>query len=183
MLQPRNWLRFGALAVTLLGCADLTRACSPMLLPDIAALTELQQGEPAFFSRIVLAEVVSVRASGRSAELNAWHQEVVDVLAAAPAAEQPIDVSVPPPPPAVLPLLPSSADGQADVELLVVETIVGGGPERLHVPSAQDRGGGVFDEHYVAQLRCWAHHQRANSAAPSEACDPAAMVNSGSSGD
>jgi hypothetical protein len=103
-------------------------------------------------ARIVLAEVIGVRAPERNAELTRWRDEVQAAAVAqqeedariaaqakidAAAPRGPNDPPPPPPEPSRLmePVLPSPFELRTELDLFVLETLYGAHQDRLSVPA------------------------------------------------
>ncbi len=136
-------------ALVVAGMPMLAQACSPASISPRDALQA--PGPTARFTRIVLAEVIGVRAPERGSELAQWREEVRAVAVAQQeedartAAQAKIDATTPrgpddppPSPPAsrmIEPIVPSPFELRTELDLFVLETLYGAHQDRLTVPA------------------------------------------------
>lgn len=136
------------LVAAVAGMPILAQACSPALISPRDAMQS--PGPTARFTRIVLAEVIGLRAPERGSELTHWREEVRAAAVAQQeqdaswaaedkiyAATQGPDDPPPPPPPSRLmePTLPSPFELRTELDLFVLETLYGAHQDRLSVPA------------------------------------------------
>jgi hypothetical protein len=117
------------------------QACSPGLISPLEALR--LPGPPARFAHVVLAEVIGARAPARLAELEAWRRQNQALVAgqlqeqAEVAAKHAADPTrVPAATDRVVELvLPTAFELQTELDLFVLENLLGPVQERLRVPA------------------------------------------------
>lgn len=143
-------LKLMIIALLIAGIPLPAQTCSPASISPRDAMQS--PGPTSRFTRIVLAEVIGVRAPERSAELTRWREEVRAVAVAqqeqdartaaqakidAAAPHGPNDPPPPPPEPSRLmePVLPSPVELRTELDLFVLETLYGAHQDRLSVPA------------------------------------------------